>query len=132
MNKKNEKKFAKIIIAVVTGVYLVMLIVVAIERSSPDFVPNQSTYSHRGCNILALLTAPVWVPLTFIYRYFDDNNSKFRSFSDIDDEIAYSKYEDTVNNHFVYTVLQDLPKSKFVLMLDENTKKISPAVYTKK
>ena len=52
-------------------------------------------------------------------------------FSDIDDEVMYSKNEDTIKTHFVYAVLLDFPKSEFVLMLDEYTKEVFPAVYTK-
>lgn len=52
-------------------------------------------------------------------------------FSDIDDEVMYSKNEDTIKTHFVYAVLLDFSKSEFVLMLDEYTKEVFPAVYTK-
>ena len=52
-------------------------------------------------------------------------------FSDIYDEVMYSKNEDTIKTHFVYAVLLDFPKSEFVLMLDEYTKEVFPAVYTK-
>ena len=38
----------------------------------------------------------------------------------------------TTIKHFVYDTLIDLPNSKFVLMIDEETKIITPAVYTKR
>ena len=53
-------------------------------------------------------------------------------YKSIESEISISKKRLTVIKHFVYDTLIDLPNSKFVLMLDEGTKKISPAIYTKR
>ena len=53
-------------------------------------------------------------------------------YKSIESEISISKKRLTVIKHFVYDTLIDLQNSKFVLMLDEETKKISPAVYTKR
>lgn len=130
--KLKEKKFALIFIIAVMTFYLVLIIIIMIQRSSPDYVPPGNASSGRGGGgLLFFITAPVWLPLLLFYRYYTNNSAKFMRFSDIDDEVMYSKNEDTIKTHFVYAVLLDFPKSNFVLMLDEYTKEVFPAVYTK-
>lgn len=130
--KLKEKKFALIFIIAVMTFYLVLIIIIMIQRSSPDYVPPENASSGRGGGgLLFFITAPVWLPLLLFYRYYTNNSAKFMRFSDIDDEVMYSKNEDTIKTHFVYAVLLDFPKSNFVLMLDEYTKEVFPAVYTK-
>lgn len=131
MSKKNKRIVALIVIIAVMIFYVVMIIIILIERSSPDYVPRGGS-NRGGSGIMVILTSPIWIPMLIIYRFYMNNNPKFRRFTDINDEIAYSRYEVAVKNHFVYTVLLDLPKSKFVLMIDVGTKIISPAVYTKR
>ena len=49
-------------------------------------------------------------------------------------EVAFTNRRININliKHFVYDTLIDLPNSKFVLMINDKTKIISPAVYTKR
>lgn len=53
-------------------------------------------------------------------------------YKSIKSEVSISKKRFTTIKHFVYDTLIDLPNSKFVLMIDEETKIITPAVYTKR
>lgn len=49
-------------------------------------------------------------------------------------EVAFTNRRININliKHFVYDTLIDLPNSKFVLMINDKTEIISPAVYTKR
>lgn len=130
--KLKEKKFALIFIIAVMTFYAVLIIIIMIQRSSPDYVPPENVSSDNGSGrLLFFVAVPIWLPLLLFYRYYTNNSAKFMRFSDIYDEVMYSKNEDTIKTHFVYAVLLDFPKSEFVLMLDEYTKEVFPAVYTK-
>jgi hypothetical protein len=75
-----------------------------------------------------LIPYGLYLLLCFLLKEFI-NSLYYKS---IESEISISKKRLTVIKHFVYDTLIDLQNSKFVLMLDEETKKISPAVYTKR
>ena len=75
-----------------------------------------------------LIPYGLYLLLCFLLKEFI-NSLYYKS---IESEISISKKRLTVIKHFVYDTLIDLPNSKFVLMLDEGTKKISPAIYTKR
>ena len=75
-----------------------------------------------------LIPYGLYLLLCFLLKEFI-NSLYYKS---IESEISISKKRLTVIKHFVYDTLIDLPNSKFVLMLDEGTKKNSPAVYTKR
>ncbi len=75
-----------------------------------------------------LIPYGLYLLLCFLLKEFI-NSLYYKS---IESEISISKKRLTVIKHFVYDTLIDLQNSKFVLMLDEGTKKISPAVYTKR
>lgn len=65
-------------------------------------------------------------------KHIFENKEKFLYFNNIGEETFYSQNNKFVRNHYVYGTLFDLANSKFVLVLDENSKIISPAVYTKR
>ena len=65
-------------------------------------------------------------------KHIFENKEKFLYFNNIGEETFYSQNNKFVRNHYVYGALFDLANSKFVLVLDENSKIISPAVYTKR
>jgi hypothetical protein len=70
----------------------------------------------------------LYLLLCFLLKEFI-NSLYYKS---IKSEVSISKKRFTTIKHFVYDTLIDLPNSKFVLVLDENSKIISPAVYTKR
>ncbi len=55
-----------------------------------------------------------------------------RQFDSVEVETSFTNKRQNRIKHFVYDTLIDLPNSKFVLMIDEETKIITPAVYTKR
>ena len=67
----------------------------------------------------------------FLHYPTISNNFETTS-SIVKSEVSISKKRFTTIKHFVYDTLIDLPNSKFVLMIDEETKIITPAVYTKR
>ena len=75
-----------------------------------------------------LIPYGLYLLLCFLLKEFI-NSLYYKS---IKSEVSISKKRFTTIKHFVYDTLIDLPNSKFVLVLDENSKIISPAVYTKR
>ena len=75
-----------------------------------------------------LIPYGLYLLLCFLLKEFI-NSLYYKS---IKSEVSISKKRFTTIKHFVYDTLIDLPNSKFVLMIDEETKIISPAVYTKR
>lgn len=78
--------------------------------------------------LIFLILFGLYLLLCFLLKKFI-NSLYYKS---IESEISISKKRLTVIKHFVYDILIELQNSKFVLMLDEGTKKIFPAVYTKR
>lgn len=75
-----------------------------------------------------LIPYGLYLLLCFLLKEFI-NSLYYKS---IKSEVSISKKRFTTIKHFVYDTLIDLPNSKFVLMIDEKTKIITPAVYTKR
>lgn len=75
-----------------------------------------------------LIPYGLYLLLCFLLKEFI-NSLYYKS---IKSEVSISKKRFTTIKHFVYDTLIDLPNSKFVLMIDEETKIITPAVYTKR
>lgn len=75
-----------------------------------------------------LIPYGLYLLLCFLLKEFI-NSLYYKS---IKSEVSISKKRFTTIKHFVYDTLIDLPNSKFVLVLDENSKIISPAIYTKR
>lgn len=75
-----------------------------------------------------LIPYAFYMLLCYLLKIFIDS----LYYKSVKSEVSISKKRLTTIKHFVYDTLIDLPKSKFVLMIDEGTKIISPAVYTKR
>lgn len=89
------------------------------------FIKNEAFHRHSILLLIILLLIKL---ICIIISHIFDNFY----FDTIDSEISFVNKRHNRVKHFVYDTLIDLPNSKFVLMIDEKTKIISPAVYTKR
>ena len=127
----NKKKYA-VLTMIVVGIFdLIMLIITLVNRNSGKISENTVTLD-SSLKIIVLALLVVFTPIYFVIKHIFENKEKFLYFNNIGEETFYSQNNKFVRNHYVYGTLLDLANSKFVLVLDENSKIISPAVYTKR
>lgn len=127
----NKKKYA-VLTMIVVGIFdLIMFIITLVNRNSGKISEKTETLD-SSLKIIVLALLVVFTPIYFVIKHIFENKEKFLYFNNIGEETFYSQNNKFVRNHYVYGTLLDLANSKFVLVLDENSKIISPAVYTKR
>ncbi|RGH62641.1 hypothetical protein DW797_10810, partial [Ruminococcus sp. AM31-32] len=127
----NKKKYA-VLTMIVVGIFdLIMLIITLVNRNSGK-ISEKTVTLDSSLKIIVLALLVVFTPIYFVIKHIFENKEKFLYFNNIGEETFYSQNNKFVRNHYVYGTLFDLANSKFVLVLDENSKIISPAVYTKR